>query len=147
MNLNGIQFLYRADLFRTGLDRRRLQAVMDKRILVVDDDRMNLLRTSLILEKYYEVLLADSGQECLNKLKYEQIDLILLDIAMPGMDGFETFEKIKESGMEVPVIFLTASGYEDDVMSAIRLGAVNYLKKPYLPKQLLERVAKEFEEK
>lgn len=120
---------------------------MDKRILVVDDDRMNLLRTSLILEKYYEVLLADSGQECLNKLKYEQIDLILLDIAMPGMDGFETFEKIKESGMEVPVIFLTASGYEDDVMSAIRLGAVNYLKKPYLPKQLLERVAKEFEEK
>ncbi len=118
---------------------------MEKTILVVDDDKMNLRRTTLILEKEYNVLLAESGREALDKLKNEKVDLILLDIAMPGMNGIETFEHIKENGLEVPVIFLTASGHEDDVMTAIRMGAVNYLKKPFMPKNLLERVEKELE--
>lgn len=118
---------------------------MYRRILVVDDDKMNLRRTTLILDKFYDVVRAESGKEALEKLKEQKIDLILLDIAMPGMDGIETFEKIKEEGFEIPVIFLTASGYEDDVMAAIRMGAVNYLKKPFLPNSLLERVEKEFE--
>lgn len=78
-------------------------------------------------------------------MKGESIDLVLLDIAMPGMNGIETFKHMKEDGVEVPVIFLTASGDEDDVVAAISLGAVNYLKKPFLPKDLLERIAKEFE--
>ena len=106
---------------------------------------MNLRRTTLILEKEYNVLLAESGREALDKLKNEKVDLILLDIAMPGMNGIETFEHIKESGLEVPVIFLTASGHEDNVMTAIRMGAVNYLKKPFMPKSLLERIEKELE--
>ena len=54
---------------------------------------------------------------------------------------------LKEIAAELPVIFLTASGYEDDVMNAIRLGAANYLKKPFFPKELLKRVAKGFEKK
>ncbi len=120
---------------------------MQKRILVVDDDAMNLRMTSLILEKHYEVLLVKSGEEALDKLKHESIDLILLDIAMPGMNGIQTFKRLKEDDVEIPVIFLTASGDEDDVMTAIRLGAANYLKKPFMPKELLERVAKEFEKK
>ncbi len=114
---------------------------MRKRILVVDDDEMNLKRTRMILEKHYNVLLADSGREALEKIKREKIDLILLDIAMPLMDGIETFRRMKESSVEIPVIFLTASGYEDDVRSAISLGAVNYLKKPFFPNELLKRVA------
>ena len=118
---------------------------MQKRILVVDDDVMNLKRTKLILEKHYDLILAKSGEEALDKLKGESIDLVLLDIAMPGMNGIETFKHMKEDGVEVPVIFLTASGDEDDVVAAISLGAVNYLKKPFLPKDLLERIAKEFE--
>ena len=64
---------------------------------------------------------------------------------MPKMNGFETFSRIKDLGDEIPVIFLTASGMEDDVVSAIRLGAVNYLKKPFLPQELQKRVAQEFE--
>ena len=116
-----------------------------QRILVVDDDVMNLKRTKLILEKHYDLILAKSGEEALDKLKGESIDLVLLDIAMPGMNGIETFKHMKEDGVEVPVIFLTASGDEDDVVAAISLGAVNYLKKPFLPKDLLERIAKEFE--
>ncbi len=100
----------------------------------------------MILEKYYNVLLAESGREALDKIKCEKIDLILLDIAMPVMDGLETFKRMKESNVEIPVIFLTASGYEDDVRTAINLGAVNYLKKPFFPEELLKRVAMGFEE-
>ena len=117
---------------------------MKKRILVVDD-AMNLMLTKRILEKEYNVLLAESGKEALLKMKGEKIDLILLDIAMPEMNGIETFERMKEISVDIPVIFLTASGYEDDVRSAIRLGAVNYLKKPFFPKELLKRVAKELD--
>ena len=92
---------------------------MEKCILVVDDDMMNLKRTKLILEKQYDLVLAKSGEEALDKLKEGAIDLILLDIEMPGN--------------------------EDDVVAAISLGAVNYLKKPFLPKELRERIAKELE--
>ena len=118
---------------------------MRKCILVVDDDVINLKRTKLILDKHYDLILAKSGQEALDKLITEDIELDLLDIEMPGMNGIETFKRMKEDNIEVPVIFLTASGYEDDVMAAISLGAVNYVKKPFLPKDLLERIAKEFE--
>lgn len=104
---------------------------MRKTILVADDDAMNLKRTRMILEKNYNILLAESGKEALEKMKSEKVDLVLLDIAMPVMDGLETFKQMKESKVEIPVIFLTASGYEDDVKTAINLGAVNYLKKPF----------------
>ncbi len=120
---------------------------MQKRILVVDDDTMNLKRTMIILKKHYDVLLAESGQEALDILKNEIIDLVLLDIAMPEMDGMETFQRMKNYAEDIPVIFLTASGYEDDVLNAIMLGAVNYLKKPFLPQELLKRVAKGLEQK
>lgn len=120
---------------------------MQKRILVVDDDTMNLKRTRMILKDYYDVLLAESGVEALEKLKDERVDLVLLDIAMPKMNGMETFERMKADNLDLPVIFLTASGYEDDVRSAIKLGAVNYLKKPFYPNELVKRVAKELEER
>ena len=119
---------------------------MRKRILIVDDDAMNLKRTQMILKKEYNVLLAESGNEALLKLRNEKIDLILLDIAMPVMDGLETFKRMKEASVEIPVIFLTASGYEEDVRTAISLGAVNYLKKPFFPDELLKRVALGLEE-
>lgn len=119
---------------------------MKKRILVVDDDPMNLMRTKIILGKEeYDVLLAESGAEALDTLKGESVDMVLLDIDMPDMNGIETFERMKDFASEIPVIFLTASGLEDDVVSAIKLGAVNYLKKPFRPQELLKRVALEFE--
>lgn len=116
---------------------------MQRRILVVDDDSMNLVRTKMILGKYYDVLLAESGKEALQKLESEKIDMVLLDIEMPEMNGMEVFERMKQRGIDIPVIFLTASGDEDDVKSAIKLGAVNYLKKPFLPPELMKRVAQE----
>ena len=116
---------------------------MKKRILVVDDDTMNLVRTKMILENDYDVFLVDSGMKALDKMACERVDLVLLDIEMPRMNGFETFERMKEIAAGVPVIFLTASGLEDDVVSAIKLGAVNYLVKPFEPMELLRRVAQE----
>lgn len=116
---------------------------MKKHILVVDDDTMNLVRTKRILENEYEVVLVDSGIKALDKIEREKVDLVLLDIEMPKMNGFETFERMKHVAADVPVIFLTASGLEDDVVSAIKLGAVNYLIKPFEPQELLKRVAQE----
>ena len=104
---------------------------MKKRILVVDDDTMNLSRTKIILGKEYDVLLADSGIEAL--------------VDMPGMNGIETFKRMKEFATDIPVIFLTASGLEEDVHNAIKLGAVNYLKKPFRPQDLIQRITQEFE--
>ena len=118
---------------------------MKKKILVVDDDSMNLSRTKIILGKDYDMLLANSGVEALVKLKNERIDLVLLDIDMPEMNGIETFERMKGLATPVPVIFLTASGLEEDVVSAIKLGAANYLKKPYRPQELIKRVTQELE--
>ena len=120
---------------------------MLKHILVVDDDDMNLARTRRILSKDYEVLLANSGLKALDMLRKDRIDLVLLDIEMPQMDGFETFRLMKEFVDDIPVIFLTASGMEDDVVNAINLGAVNYLKKPFQPWELQRRVAQEFEKR
>ena len=116
---------------------------MQKRILVVDDDEMNLTRTKIILKKNYAVLLASSGMDALHMLRHEKVDLVLLDIEMPKMNGFVTFQRMKEFVEDVPVIFLTASGLEGDVVSAIKMGAVNYLKKPFQPQELLKRVAQE----
>lgn len=118
---------------------------MLKRVLAVDDDDMNLMRIKKILRTEYDVFFASSGVEALDTMKREQMDLVLLDIEMPRMNGFETFERMKEFAPDTPVIFLTASGQEDDVVSAIRLGAVNYLKKPFEPQELLRRVALELE--
>ena len=119
------------------------EAIMKKCILVVDDDSMNLARTKKILGKDYAVFCASSGTEALNTLRREEVDLVLLDIEMPKMNGFETFERMKDFGADIPVIFLTASGAKDDVVSAIKLGAVNYLVKPFEPQELLRRVAQE----
>ena len=78
-------------------------------------------------------------------LREKSYDVYFLDIDMPKMNGIETFERMKGFAPEIPVIFLTASGLEEDVVSAIKLGAVNYLKKPYRPQELLKRISQEFE--
>ena len=120
---------------------------MKKRILVVDDDSMNLARTKIILGKEYDVLTAESGMDALMRLRDTKVDMVLLDIDMPEMNGIETFERMKGFAPKIPVIFLTASGLEEDVVSAIKLGAVNYLKKPYRPQELLKRISQEFEKR
>ena len=117
---------------------------MRRRILVVDDDSMNLVRTKMILGKYYDVLFAESGKEALDKLKSEKVDLVLLDIEMPEMNGIETFEHMKDIPVEVPVIFLTASGDEASVVTGLNMGADDYITKPFRPRELIARIQTAF---
>lgn len=120
---------------------------MSKRILVVDDDMMNLKMAEFILKQHgYEMVLSTSGEDALEKLKYEHIDLILLDIEMPGMNGLETFKYLMLDYIDIPVMFLTASENPQDEMEAVGLGAADYVKKPFMPNDLLERVSKVFSE-
>lgn len=118
---------------------------MAKRIMVVDDDEMNLKMAEFILkQKSYMVIKVSSGMECLTQIKKDIVDLILLDIEMPILNGMSTLEKLRETkeGKDVPVIFLTADADSDTVLKAAQLGAVDYIKKPFLPQDLLERVEK-----
>lgn len=115
--------------------------------MVVDDDAMNLRMAEFALKKNsYEVVIANSGMECLEKLKKNNIDLVFLDIEMPQMNGIETFEHIRADGSfaELPIVFLTASGDGDNVQKARELGAAGYLMKPFVPQDLIRCVDEVF---
>lgn len=116
-------------------------------ILVVDDDDMNLQMAEFILKKEMEVnvVLVDSGYKCIEYLqKKNPVDLILLDVQMPRMDGIKTLETIRgrEDWKDIPVIFLTAAADRNTVVKAGRLGVDDYIKKPFTPADLVERVSK-----
>lgn len=117
-----------------------------KTILVVDDDEMNLKIARFILEQNnsYSVITASSGMECLTILQTKSVDLILLDIDMPVMNGKKTLEYIREHKEfeSIPVMFLTADASENTVITAGRLDIAGYVKKPYMPQDFLERVGK-----
>jgi len=112
-------------------------------VLVVDDDMMNLRMAEFILEQEgYSIVKADSGMECLNYLKDNRPDLILLDIEMPVMSGIKTLEVIRENPEldEIPVMFLTAAADVETVVEAGTLGVTDYIKKPFFPDELAKRV-------
>lgn len=119
-------------------------------ILVVDDDEMNLNIARMVLEKKLNciVLTATSGEQALDILNRQFVSLILLDVLMPEMDGIETLEKIRaiEKLEEIPVIMLTASVDKDVIKKSIVLGVKDYVKKPFMPKELIERVEKKLAE-
>lgn len=120
---------------------------MKKCIMVVDDDAMNLNVADFILKQDgYETVLASSGKEALDKLEMSKVDLILLDIEMPEMNGLETFKYLMLDYIEIPVMFLTASEDPENEMEAVGLGAADYVKKPFMPQDLLCRVGKVFSE-
>ena len=114
-------------------------------VIVVDDDTLNLKMAGHILSKNnMRVTALKSGQALLEYLKgNESPDLILLDIKMPGMDGFETLTKLREQEEgkdEIPVIFLTANEDEDSETKGLSLGAMDFIKKPFVPEVLTLRV-------
>lgn len=113
-----------------------------KRILVVDDSLINLKMIEFVLKKDYELKLVDSGSEALDYLSEHKVDLVLLDIMMPEMDGFEVFEGIKKSwnNSDVSVIFLTADYDADTEIKGLELGAVDFIRKPFVPAVMLNRV-------
>ncbi len=118
-----------------------------RKILVVDDDDMNLKMAEFILKKDMkdiEVILAESGLKAIDALQRGKVDLVLLDFQMPVMNGLKTLELIRkrEDLKDIPVIFLTASSDRDTVMKAGLMGVSDYIKKPFMPKDLIDRVSK-----
>ena len=114
-------------------------------VVVVDDDIMNLKIAGRILStNNMRVTALKSGQALLDYIKENETpDLILLDINMPGMDGFETLKKLREQEVgqeEIPVIFLTANDDEDSETRGLSLGAMDFIKKPFVPEVLMLRV-------
>ena len=118
-----------------------MHEMLDKSILLVDDEHELLTMTKSIFERagYTQLMTAASAHEALKILSKKMPDMIILDVMMPGMDGFELLQEIRTVS-KVPVLMLTAKGEAEDRFSGFELGADDYLIKPFLPKELLLRV-------
>ncbi len=111
-----------------------------KRILVVDDEprMIGFIRMNLELEEHL-VIEAHNGLEALDAIRTQLPDLILLDVMMPELDGFETLRMLREFS-DIPVIMLTAKGEENDKVTGLELGADDYITKPFGPRELSSRI-------
>ncbi len=122
---------------------RRLDDGSGKRILVVDDDRnlRKIIQTNLELAGY-DVTTAASGDEAMRVLDAMQPDLVVLDVMMPLMDGYEVARRVRRhpSNAHVPIIMLTAKGEVEDKLAGFDAGADDYMTKPFGPQELLARV-------
>jgi len=114
-----------------------------KKILIADDrsEVVELVKVTLEGEGY-QTIDASDGREALEKIKREKPDLILLDIIMPRMDGFEVLSKVKKDPKtkDIPIIMLTAKGQKSDQEKGKELGATGYIIKPFSPSALLKRI-------
>lgn len=111
-------------------------------VLIVDDIKDNITVLSGMLRDKYRVLFATSGQDALRIVAEQPVDLILLDVMMPGMDGFEVCRRLKSNltTQEIPVIFVTSLGDAGDETRGLELGAADYLQKPCKPQIVRMRV-------
>jgi two-component system KDP operon response regulator KdpE len=111
------------------------------RILVVDDEPpiRRLLQTSLGAQKY-KVSEAANGENALEKLRQETVDAVVLDLGMPGVDGFEVIRRLREGGNSVPIIVLSAQADEAGKVRALDMGADDYVTKPFGIDELLARI-------
>ncbi|NPA31050.1 MAG: response regulator transcription factor, partial [Chloroflexi bacterium] len=110
------------------------------KILVVDDEKRIVHFIRLNLEHDgFEVLAAYNGTEALKRVREDLPDLVLLDVMLPDMDGFEVLRLIREVS-DVPVIMVTAKGEEEDIVRGLELGADDYITKPFSPRELVSRI-------
>lgn len=121
---------------------------MAKKILAVDDERHIVRLVQINLEKEgYEVVTASNGREALEKVSSEKPDLIVMDVMMPEMDGFEALKRLKDNSAtaQIPVIMLTAKAQDADVFRGWQSGVDLYLTKPFNPMELITFVKRIFE--
>jgi DNA-binding NtrC family response regulator len=111
-------------------------------LLIVDDELGARQSLEVILEDDFHVLTAESGQEALEIVQKEPLDLVLLDIHMPEMDGLEVLGKIRERDEEIDIIIVSALNLARKAVDAIKLGAYDYITKPYEPEDILSTVAR-----
>ena len=112
---------------------------MDKILMIDDDVKLAELVAEFLKEKKFDIEIKHTPEEGLSYLEKEEIDLIILDIMLPGMDGFQILRKIRER-LSTPVIMLTARGDVTDRVVGLELGADDYLAKPFEPRELIARI-------
>jgi two-component system response regulator VicR len=115
-----------------------------KKVLVVDDEPDTLELVKLVLESAgFEAILVKSGMEAMAKIDAEELDLVLLDIMMPDMDGWDVFRKIKEKNKNIPIAILTAKAQNIDKLLGLHvLKADDYITKPFGKNELIGKVRK-----
>jgi len=114
-----------------------------KKILIIDDTELMVkLVTDILTQEGYEVVFANNGADGIQMIMAQKPDLVLLDVIMPGLDGFEVCKLLREdeSNNLIPIIILTAQGNEDDKLTGLELGADDYITKPFNPRELVSRV-------
>ncbi len=112
-------------------------------ILIVDDEPANISLLNEVLKSSYQVMVAKSGKKAILAAQSDQLpDLILLDIIMPEIDGYEVLRKLKSNDetKNIPVIFVTSKGNEEDETKGLEMGAVDYIHKPFNPAVVKARV-------
>ena len=113
---------------------------MESTILIIDDDeKLNRLLTDFLGEFGFKTLTATHPEEGLKKLNQKSPDLVILDVMLPGMDGFEVCKTIRQYSL-IPIIMLTARGELMDRVVGLELGADDYLAKPFEPRELVARI-------
>lgn len=117
-----------------------------KKVLVVDDTKSILKMVKFVLGDKYDLYMANSGALALDILDKKPIDIVLMDVDMPDMDGIETVQKIRQMKniKDIPVMFFTAMATKETVEKCMAVGMVDYIVKPYQPEVLVERVEKFF---
>jgi signal transduction histidine kinase len=116
----------------------------DRLILIVDDNTTNLrVINDYLKELGFRTLMARNGESCIKRAQYGRPDIILLDVLMPGIDGFETCRLLKKNEItrDIPVIFLTALASEDEKVKGFDVGAVDYITKPIQQREVLARLS------
>lgn len=114
-----------------------------KQILIVEDERdMQFILANILKEKGYETIITEDGHSALKEVKKGSVNLVLLDLRLPGMDGMKVLEKIKEIDKDLSVIMLTGSGDIRDSVRAMKLGATDYLTKPFETEELVLTIKK-----
>ena len=108
-------------------------------LIVDDDDRIRILLKDYLSEKKFTVSTAENAEQAKNRLKYFKFDLLILDVMMPGQDGYALTRDIKKK-IDVPIILLTAKGEVENRIKGLELGADDYIGKPFEPKELLLRI-------
>jgi len=115
----------------------------DKAVLIVDDEKNILLTVSQSLETLHlEMDTAMNGEDALAKLKGRDFGLILLDLRMPGMDGMEVLRRVREIRPDIQIIIITAYGTIELAVEAMRLGAVDFIQKPFTPEEIRDLVSR-----
>ena len=111
-----------------------------KVLLAEDEKRMNRALCEILRQEGYEVTSVDNGEDALYEIEGDTYDLVVLDVMMPGMNGYGVAKQARKSGIKTPIIMLTAKGELDDKVEGLDSGADDYLTKPFMTKELLARL-------